>query len=277
MATRRPFRTERLQPLNEIFRHALARTYGLIKSQYPTEGRRKWRLRALYESWPTLGSMNDTASFLDTSFDTDTDPMDEFLQEAELVGLVVRTDFSNDDAWDTFLQKLLDSQTDFMIDLKGPADDEDSDDSAELPELLLILDPTDPAYRARLSNISNLTALRLFNDVDIRPTPGPPAGSKRISPPNPLIDQDGWQEVYNGKTLWIYDGQSNTDECARLVSQEPDFYGTATGDSWRARVTHIPDLQFNMVYSEMMIGFDGLDKYDWNERTRNLAESGTLF
>lgn len=48
------------------------------------------------------------------------------------------------------------------------------------------------------------------------------------------------------------------------------------GDSWRARVAHIPELQFNMVYQGMKIDFNGSDKYDWNERTRNLGESGTL-
>lgn len=247
------------------------RTYGLVKSQHPTEGRRKWRLRALYESWPTLGSISaDANSVLDTSvrllsglsyllyvfivykqFETDTDPLDEFLEDDEL-GLVIRTDFSNDDAWNTFLQKLQDSQKELLSELTGngadgPAEenpsansdapaagpstegaDEDSDSSSETPEIIKVLDPTDPADRARLSNISNLTALRLFNDVDVRPTPGPSAGSKRISPPNPLVDHGGWQEIYTGKTIWIYDGQSNTDECARLVSQQPDFYGTAT-------------------------------------------------
>jgi hypothetical protein len=43
-----------------------------------------------------------------------------------------------------------------------------------------------------------------------------------------LIDLDGWQEIYHGKTIWIYDAKSNVDQCVRLVSHHSDFYGTAT-------------------------------------------------
>ncbi|KAF9474570.1 hypothetical protein BDN70DRAFT_936546 [Pholiota conissans] len=282
--------------VHEIFKHALARTYGLVKSQHPPEGRRKWRLRALYASWPTLGSLNaDGTIASDTSFESDTDPLDEFLED-DALGILIRTDFTNDEAWNTFIQKLQESQKELLSDLTGdgadaPADgnanapvagpsteaaDEESDSLSETPDIIKVLDATDPADRARLSNISNIAALRLFNDVDVRPTPAPPAGTKRISPPNPLIDQTGWQEIYTGKTLWIYDARSNTDECARLISQQPDFYGTATGDSWRARAAHIPELQFNMVYQGMKIDFNGMDKYDYNERTRNVAESVAL-
>ena len=76
--------------------------------------------------------------------------------------------------------------------------------------------------------MSNLRALRLFNDVDIRPTPERPAGTKPISPPCPLIDVLGWQEIYSGKNIWIYDTLSNVDGSVRVVSQTSDFYGTAT-------------------------------------------------
>lgn len=79
-----------------------------------------------------------------------------------------------------------------------------------------------------LKDISNLTALRLLNDVGIRLSPSPPAGANRIKPGNRLIDKGGLQEMYTGKTIWIYDGQSNTDESVRLVSQQGDVYGTAT-------------------------------------------------
>lgn len=189
-------------------------------------------------------------------FETDSDPLDEFLEDEEL-GILIRTDFSDEGAWNTFVQKFQDAQKELLSELSGGGDadvpmedvsstdaaapvagpsttattteEEDSDsDSAAAPEIITILDPSDPTDRARFTNISNLTALRMFNDVDIRPAPGPPAGSKRISPPNPLIDLGGWQEIYTGKTLWIYDTRSNTDECARLVSQQGDFYGTAT-------------------------------------------------
>lgn len=185
--------------------------------------------------------------------------MDEFLADGEL-GVLIRTDFSDESAWAAFAQKVHDAQAELIADLASPGvdadadvkmDDEpqsapagepststtpaaaddgesDSDDSTTTPDIIAILDPSDPTERARFNGISNLTALRLFNDVDIRPAPAPLAGVKRVSPPNPLVDQGGWQEIYTGKTLWIYDARSNVDECARLVSQEGDFYGTAT-------------------------------------------------
>jgi hypothetical protein len=145
-----------------------------------------------------------------------------------------------------------------------------------MPDIITILDPSDPIDRARFANLSNISALRVFNDVDIRPTPARPAGTKQISPQNPLIDIGGWQEIYTGKTIWIYDERSNIDDCLRLVSQTGDFYGTATGDSWRARASHICELQFSMSYQGMRIDFNGLDKWDWNERVRNLSESGVI-
>ena len=50
-----------------------------------------------------------------------------------------------------------------------------------------------------------------------------------MRPPNRLVDHDGWQEVYSGKTVWIYDAKSNQDQCVRLVSQKSAaMYGTAT-------------------------------------------------
>jgi hypothetical protein len=48
------------------------------------------------------------------------------------------------------------------------------------------------------------------------------------------------------------------------------------GDSWRARITHIPELQFNMAFLGMKIDFGGLDRWDAQERARNLAEAAVL-
>ncbi|KAG6866634.1 hypothetical protein C0991_000744 [Blastosporella zonata] len=126
---------------------------------------------------------------------------------------------------------------------------------------------------SRFQDISNLTALRLLNDVDIRPAPKLPAGESRIKPQNRLIDQGTWQEIYSGMNIWIYDAQSNTDQCVRLVSQEGDIYGTATGDSWRVQNSHICELQFNMSFLGMTINFGGLDRWDYRERRRNLDEA----
>jgi hypothetical protein len=43
------------------------------------------------------------------------------------------------------------------------------------------------------------------------------------------------------------------------------------GDSWRARVSHICDLQVN-ICNGMKINFGGLDGWDYAERRRNLEE-----
>ena len=112
--------------------------------------------------------------------------------------------------------------------------DEDTDTSktitdAETTIVHVLNPPPSSPLRTSLSGASNLTVLRLLNDVDVRRVLDPPAGTKRIKPPNRLVDYHGWQEVYTGKTLWVYDRTSNADQCARLVSQRSaSLYGTAT-------------------------------------------------
>lgn len=44
------------------------------------------------------------------------------------------------------------------------------------------------------------------------------------------------------------------------------------GDSWRARVDHIVDLQFSMRMSGMKIDFGGMDRWEYAERVRNIEE-----
>ena len=112
-------------------------------------------------------------------------------------------------------------------------DEGDQEDGGGAPgggaPIFHIVDPQDADARALLTGLSNLAALRLLNDVDVRRAPAPPSGTKRIKPPNRIVDHDGWQEVYAGKTLWIYDAKSNADQCVRLVSQVgAAMYGTAT-------------------------------------------------
>ena len=176
----------------------------------------------------------------------DPDPFD-YLTEDDQLGLIIRTDFSNEEAWSAFCNQVQVSQKDFISDLTNDspdqleesasipvadgndeADDNESDSSNEPPDFLKILNPVEQSDRIRFTNMSNLRALRLFNDVDIRPTPERPAGTKPISPPCPLIDVLGWQEIYSGKNIWIYDTLSNVDGSVRVVSQTSDFYGTAT-------------------------------------------------
>jgi hypothetical protein len=179
------------------------------------------------------------------------DPFD-YLTEDDQLGLIIRTDFSNEEAWSAFCNQVQVSQKNFISDLTNDrpdqesasnslaegndiqkptsdgADDEESDSSNEPPDFLKILNPVEQSDRIRFTNISNLRALRLFNDVDIRPTPERPPGTKPVSPPCPLIDVLGWQEIYSGKNIWIYDTLSNLDGSVRVVSQTSDFYGTAT-------------------------------------------------
>ncbi|KAK7057421.1 hypothetical protein R3P38DRAFT_2840860 [Favolaschia claudopus] len=277
----------------------LSLKYGGIKSQYPGEGRRKWVLRALQDFWtsppePESSGTHGAVVVTDNFLDEEDDPFDELVDGPQL-GLLVRTDFSDGQSWKSFCERLKSEEQDMVqamqppepapststedadVKMAGNDDGDDSDDESTdglaAPIIIKIVEPVSEQEKTIFENISNLRALRLLNDVDIRLAPTPPSGTKRFSPPNRLVDQKGWQEIYTGPTLWIYDAQSNKDQCARLVSQQGDIYGTATGDSWRARVTHICELQFNMTHLQMKIDFGGMDRYDYPERKRNLEEA----
>lgn len=180
----------------------------------------------------------------ESDFFMDEDLFDEITDdEAPGLGILVRTDFSNDEAWRSFLAKLKEGENEFSqssaegeeeigttSDVKMNDDGEDSVEDSSDEEgsgpIISILDPS-PEIRPYFSDISNLAALRLLNDVDLRKITVP-ADVKPSSPPNPIVDYEGWQEIYHGKTLWIYDARSNQDQSVRLVSKRSDFYGTAT-------------------------------------------------
>lgn len=169
-------------------------------------------------------------------------------------GVIVRTDFSDEAAWQSFCVRLKQAEAEMSeagqasdspeLEAEAPAEasssadaedvdmesdsSEDEDDTTDV--LIKVINPTVPEEQAIFQNISNLSALRLLNDIDVRPAPSPPPGTKRITPQNTLIDQGGWQEIYSGLNIWIYDAISNSDSCLRLVSQAGDLslYGTAT-------------------------------------------------
>lgn len=201
-----------------------------------------------------------------TDFVTDMDPFDKDSKDTPEIGILVRTDYSDEDAWQTFHSKLQDAEKEFTAEdvseenkmtedepsdsshsnhasdpssqstaIEGDAMEEDEESSSEdedQPPIFKIINPSTPDQRATLSLASNLSALRLLNDVNIQRAPSPPAGTKRIKPPNRLVDHDGWQEAYSGKTLWIYDTKSNSDQCVRLINQQgSNVYGTATSVS----------------------------------------------
>lgn len=155
-------------------------------------------------------------------------------------GIVLRTDFSNEEAWQIFLGRLKTAEiehqeangqpeeTEAAATSSGQVDEDDSDTEDGPGQLIKIVDASLPEERALFDGISNLKALRLFCDVDLRPAPALPEGEKRVSVQNRLVDRGGWQEVYSGITIWIYDARSNDDQCVRLVNSEGDVYGTAT-------------------------------------------------
>ena len=242
-------------------------------------------------------------------FATDPDIFDEVTASSE-PGILVRTDFDNEDAWSSFCERLQQAEVELAMEAQmvvgddeenqaegategddDAMDEDDGDDSSssesgdqnetstsatrareDTAPLVYVLNPDSPEARTALSGLSNLGALRLLTDIVIRPAPARPADTKLL-PPHRLRSRDGWQETYVGKTLWIYDARSNTDGCARLVSGKADLWGTATGDSWRARVSHICELQAGITSGGMTIDFGGLDRWDYAERMRNLSEA----
>ncbi|KAG1802668.1 uncharacterized protein HD556DRAFT_703872 [Suillus plorans] len=280
--------------------------YASIKSRSPNEGRRRWKLQVAQKFWAssekTLSSTTAVGTDGDAEFHMDSDPFDEASTNREELGILLRTDFSDEAAWLAFCSRLQEGEKEFA---DSPLEEDDmtmddqlepnkaspggtaattttasheSDDDSEnsLSAIFHIINPSLSQERALLTNISNLAALRLFNDVDVRQAPTPPPDTKRIRPPNRLVDSGGWQEVYVGKNLWIYDAKSNSDQCVRVVSQSSsDMYGTATADSWRARVSHICELQVNLSSGAMKIDFGGLDRWDYAERQRNMREAET--
>ncbi|KAI0044540.1 hypothetical protein FA95DRAFT_1608438 [Auriscalpium vulgare] len=288
------------------FQRFLRDRYPSLKAQHADVGqRRKTRLRVIDEFWkldplaraappPSIESSETSAAC-----DTDEDTYDDISSpDSPNLGIIVRTDYANEDAWKTFYLTLLEAEKELIVDSEPPAnasepgtsapaaptassedvdmadipsgdgEDEDEDDADEPLAFFAVLED-EPAL---LTGLSNIGALRLVNDVSVRAAPALPEGQKRrASPGHRLVDMDGLQECYFGKTVWVYDAQSNTDGCVRLVNQHADLYGTATGDSWRARASHITELQVNLTSGAMKIDFGGLDRYDYAERRRNLA------
>ncbi|KAJ3477975.1 hypothetical protein NLI96_g10087 [Meripilus lineatus] len=195
---------------------------------------------------------------------------DEIGNEAHSSGILLRTDYSDEQAWQNFLEKLHENESEFSSlaamepeeeeDDSSDSQDEEMDDDRDSPSepteaggtnhpdqdeemgenspgndeelhppiFRIINPPETSSLRSLFTSISNLGSLRLLNDVDIRHAPLPPQGTKRVKPPHRLIDKDGFQEIYRGKRIWIYDLRSNRDQSVRVVGQQGDIYGTAT-------------------------------------------------
>ncbi|KAG9316696.1 hypothetical protein JVU11DRAFT_2756 [Chiua virens] len=279
----------------------IAQHYAQVKGHHPTEGRRRWRLRVAQRFWTTvasgtsedllhhLGHVIMSAAHTGES-NTDPDPLDGVSRDTPELGLLIRTDFSDERAWEAFCARLQDSErkaepeggddADEDASEQGPPFDnmDEEDDSnydsdeedAENAPIFRIINPSFPEERALLTDASNLTALRLFNDVDVRRSPPLLRNVKHIYPPNRLVDHHGWQEIYQGKNVWIYDAMSNIDQCVRVVSQSGDMYGT--GDLASTGVAHMRT-PGQLVYGALKIDFGGVDRWDFNERRRNMTEA----
>ncbi|KAG1716648.1 hypothetical protein ID866_526 [Astraeus odoratus] len=258
----------------------LSQHYQEVKEQYAGEGRRRWRLRVARQFWQQIGRVSSTPTFMapeavvNADFVIDDDPLDDISSRRPELGLIVRTDFSDEDAWASFYDRLQQGEKEYIEEsdiedqvkegsrlehieqamhsasTEGPGDENESDDSDDeiATPIFYVINPSTLEERAPLTNISNLTALRLLNDVDVQLAPSPehvgsrcpsgrcqyPSGSQlttvhqQTRPPNRLVDFNGWQEIYLGKNIWIYDSKSNIDQCVRVVSQSGDMYGTAT-------------------------------------------------
>ncbi|KAI9437597.1 hypothetical protein H4582DRAFT_286470 [Lactarius indigo] len=292
-----------------IFHHYLLERYPALKAQHPSLGRRPlllliadefWSLDA--QTWTALASLvADSPPGPQPPWTHDKDEHDVSEDAATPPGIVVRTDYSadSDDAWATFCAALRDAEREFFADQapisrsgepedgsgdiemttgppsqaarsdEGSDDDIDEEDEGESSLFALF------SNAARFDNISNLRALRLLFDVSARATPG--SGQQQPSgggggTQHRLSGLRGLQEMYDarGRTLWIFDARSRADGCARLVSEAGDV---ATGDSWRARATHMAELQAGLAARALRIDFGGLDRWDYIERRRNMLEA----
>ena len=129
-------------------------------------------------------------------FSTDDDPLDDISDEAPGLGVLVRTDFSDEDAWQAFYSKLQEAEREFTSDAEpmvvenAPAEgvaaqndamDEDEDEQSETEPSNVLFVVNDPTRKELFANISNLTALRFLNDVEVRRAPHPPpdGGTRR--------------------------------------------------------------------------------------------------
>ena len=249
--------------------------YAARKVAEPHDGRRLRKLKLAQDFWAlsredkrqyeqsVLANVGAIQSILE-EINKDIDPTDDLVSPG--LGLVVRTDFTDDESWNTFCTALKEAEDAFlsdMADMAGERDEDIAEDSAAAndeemeedsssedepddegtqgattsssprptsPSIFTTISPqsADDALRAVLINSSNLTVLSLFTDVDIVKAPSPPEGTLRMKPGNRLMDLDGFVEAYNGDVVWIYDAQSNRDRSVRSVCAKSESYGTAT-------------------------------------------------
>ncbi|KAG8953201.1 hypothetical protein FRC00_006425, partial [Tulasnella sp. 408] len=134
----------------------VAATYSQIKAQYPNEGRRRWKLRAVDEVWKASNATEMEAKSeeikrtqgvpaLPWLIDKDPLDLDDGPSEGRVVnakGVIVRTDFSNDTAWDEFIGRVKEAEREGFSELTARPEEvegaeeegEDSESSEEEEE-----------------------------------------------------------------------------------------------------------------------------------------------
>jgi len=214
------------------------------------------------------------------------DPFDQEDPPEKIVnrrGLILRTDFSNDNAWNDFCEIVRRSERDGLqtesasssaAAPEGSESESDSEDDEPSDLLVFAFHNPPPEHRGILTNQTNLALLRLFLDVDISPSSLSPQKATEIVNKVPIFDCDGYQEVYKGPLLWAYDATSNQDGSVRLITSHGRMQSNiATGDSWRVKARSIWDLQLNLDAGTIA----ELDfHYDSYERALNVAEWGIM-
>lgn len=218
----------------------------------------KERLAQLAEDPSSQSILADALQDINSLEGAEEEQIAQYVEEGSVAGILVRADYSDDAAWTSFVENLMDAEKDLAIPVDeesaegsgstaqneeedSESEDEDEDEqmaSASGPSsgpapasLFALLSPpeTSPLH-SRITGISNLTALRLVNDADAVRGPVPPPGTQRSSSDgvHRLSDLHGFVEAYRGPLVWIYDARSNSDRAARVVSQCAEGFGAAT-------------------------------------------------
>ncbi|KAG8907477.1 hypothetical protein FRB99_004053 [Tulasnella sp. 403] len=202
----------------------VAEGYIRFKGEYPQEGRRHWKVRAVNQLWNLQGRQaisNHAQALRDPpsapwASDPDLFDLDDRNTGDSIVGLkgvIVRTDYANDVAWERFVSAVKETEAEGIREMsekmqeddggnegdeEGSTEDEDEDNEDEERDAKMDVseagqegtttqpDPAPPKgsafhivelppdQRHITENASNLRLLRLFNDVDIVEAPKKP-------------------------------------------------------------------------------------------------------
>ncbi|KAH8831516.1 hypothetical protein DL96DRAFT_835928 [Flagelloscypha sp. PMI_526] len=271
--------------------------YPTLRSQKPSDGRRAIKLRLLDAFWsqPNLGGteLQNVDALSEITRHNHPDPFD-FPEDEEPMGVLVRTDYEDEESWQSFLDGVRRAEEELLSELKQSNADEDvamddasgssqaapgeleeeehessSDDDEVAPKIISVL--SDPST---LSGLTNILVLRLLCDASLARAPTKPNDVKAL-PPHRLTGSVGLRETFSKTpTIWIYDSLSNKDGSLKAINNiGPELYGCAAGDSWRTKGSHLIELQWSITMQGLSFDFGGLDRWDLDERRRNLESN----